>query len=97
MLRTEEFVRFRDELQPLYERLSGRAVFETMEGWLRIEINGDGKGQFHAACEAVDQPGVGNRLAFKIGFDQTELPAVVRGLDGICAALPVVGAPRASR
>ncbi len=97
MLRTEEFVRFRDELQPLYERLSGRAVFETMEGWLRIEIDGDGKGHFHATCEAVDQPGVGNRLAFKICFDQTELPAIVRGLDGVCAALPVVGGPRASR
>lgn len=87
----------RSGVRPLYEQLSGRAVFDTMEEWLRIEIKGDGRGHFHAACEAVDRPGIGNRLTFKIDFDQTELPAVVRGLDAICDALPVVAAPRVSR
>lgn len=96
MLRAEEFVRFRDELRPLYERLSGKATFDTMEGWLRIDVQGDGKGHFHAACEAIDQPGLGNPLTFKIDFDQTELPAIVQGLDAICEAVPVVGA-RGSR
>jgi hypothetical protein len=94
LLRAEEFVRFRDELRPLYERLTGKATFDTMEGWLRIDVQGDGKGQFHAACEAIDQPGLGNRLRFKIDFDQTELSAIVRDLDAICKAVPVVGAPR---
>jgi hypothetical protein len=97
MLRAEEFVRFRDELRPLYEHLAGKATFDTMEGWLRIEVQGDGKGHFHAACEAIDQPGLGNRLTFKIEFDQTELPAIVQGLDAICEAVPLVGAPRGSR
>jgi hypothetical protein len=97
MLRAEEFVRFRDELRPLYESLSGRATFDTMEGWLRIDVQGDGKGHFHAACEAIDQPGLDNRLTFKIDFDQTELPAIVQGLDAICEAVPVVGAAPGSR
>ena len=33
---------------------------------------------------------MGNRLTFEIDFDQTELPAVLRGLDAICAPIPVV-------
>ena len=52
---------------------------------------GGRKGHFHAECEAMDQPGTGNRLAFKIDFDQTELPDILRGLDAICDAIPVVG------
>jgi hypothetical protein len=97
MLRAEDFVRFRDELRPLYENLAGKARFDTMEGWLRIDVQGDGKGHFHAACEAIDQPGPGHRLTFKIEFDQTELPAIVQRLDAICDAVPIVGAPRGSR
>jgi len=31
-LRAEEFVRFRDQLRPLYEKLVGRAKFDTREG-----------------------------------------------------------------
>ena len=95
--RAEEFARFRDELRPLYERLSGKATFDTMEGGLRIDVQGDGKGHSHAACEAIDQPGMGNRLTFKIDFDQTELPAIVQGLDAVCEAVPVVGAAQGSR
>jgi hypothetical protein len=96
-LRAEDFVRFRDQLRPLYENLAGKATFETMEGWLRINVQGNGKGHFHAACEAIEQPGLGNRLTFKIDFDQTELPAIVQGLDAICEAVPIVGAPPGSR
>jgi hypothetical protein len=88
-----EFARFRDQLRVLYERLKGGAKFETMEGQLAIEIEGDGRGHFHAACMAVDQPGIGNRLTFGLDFDQTELPEILRGLDAICAAFPVVGKP----
>ena len=51
-LRADEFADFRDELRPLYENLAGRAAFRPMEPWLLIEIKGDGKGHFHAACRA---------------------------------------------
>jgi hypothetical protein len=92
-LRAEEFVGFRDQLRHLHEKLGGGAKFETMEGWLSIDIQGDGRGHFHAACMAVDQPGIGNRLTFGLDFDPTELPEILRGLDAICAAFPVVGKP----
>ncbi len=61
-----------------------------MEGWLRIDVEGDGKGHFHATCEAMDRAGTGNRLRFAVDFDQTELPAMIRDLDSICDALPVI-------
>jgi len=92
-LRAEEFVRFRDELRPLHEKLAGRAKFDTMEEWLSIEVEGDGKGHFHADCVAVDLPGTGNRLAFGIDFDQTDLPEILGGLDAMIEAFPVIGAP----
>ena len=90
-LRTEDFVRFRDALRPLDADLEGRATFATMETWLRIEIEGDGKGHFHAKCSAIDEPGLGNTLTFGVDFDQTELPDILRGLDAICVSFPVVG------
>lgn len=89
----DEFQRFRGQLLPLCERLSGRAVFDPMEPWLEIEIEGDGRGHFHASCRADDQPAVGSKLTFGIDFDQTELPAIIRGLDEVCEAFPVVGSP----
>lgn len=92
-LRAEELVGFRDQLRPLHEKLVGGAKFETMESWLTIDVQGDGKGHFHAACVALDRPGTGNRLTFGLDFDQTELPEIVRGPDAICAAFPVVGKP----
>jgi hypothetical protein len=92
-LRSDEFLRFRDGLRPLYEKLAGRAVFDPMEPWLRIEVEGDGKGHFHASCKACDQPGIGNALSFAVDFDQTELPAILEGLDAICEAFRVVGSP----
>ena len=49
---------------------------------------------FHAACESLDEPGLGNHLAFSIKLDQTVLPSISRALEAVCAALPVVHAPR---
>lgn len=92
-LRTEEFLRFRDELRPLNDSLVGRAKFNTMEEWLSIDIAGDGKGHFHADCVAIDMPGTGNRLSFGIDFDQTDLPEILKGLDAITQTFPVIGAP----
>jgi hypothetical protein len=48
-----------------------------MEEWLRVDIQGDGRGHFLAQCEASDQPGVGNTLRFELTFDQTELPPML--------------------
>jgi hypothetical protein len=92
-LRAEEFVLFRDGLRGLHDRLAGTATFETMEHWLTLKIVGDGRGHFEAKCELRDQPGIGNRLEFALAFDQTEVPPMLRELDAIVNAFPVVGRP----
>ena len=92
-LRVEDFARFRDEVRVLYESLAGRARFRTMEDWISVEIEGDGKGLLRVECSLVDEPGVGNRLTFTLGLDQTDLPEILRRLDAICGAFPTIGAP----
>jgi len=93
LLRTNELASFRDQLATLHAALNGSATFETMEQWLRVDIQGDGRGHFLAKCEARDQPGVGNTLRFELSFDQTELPPVLAALNEVVRAFPVTGSP----
>jgi hypothetical protein len=90
-LRTDEFSRFRASLAPLYQALSGEATLDSLETWLKIHVVGDGHGHFVASCVARDIPGTGNTLTFSLAFDQTDLPAIIRGLDDILRAFPVKG------
>ena len=64
-----------------------------MEHWLTLSILGDGIGHFSVDCAACDQPGTGNTLRFKLAFDQTELPAMLRDLDELLRLFPVRGKP----
>ena len=83
-----DFVRFRDGLRVLHERLSGTATLTgDYERMLQIEITGDGRGHMTAACHVTDDPAFGARLQFTIAFDQTEMPAILRGLDSVLATL----------
>jgi hypothetical protein len=94
MLRAEDFVRFRDELRPLQDGVSGRAAFDTTEDGLRVDVLGDGRGQFDATCIATDPPEIGNRLSFRIRFGEDDLRTLLADLDAICTAIPVVGKRR---
>ncbi len=93
LLRTDEFAQLRTGLARLHAELKGTAVFASMEHWLQMTIEGDGRGHFVARCEASDQPGTGNTLHFELHFDQTELPPLLAALDGVLAAFPVRGNP----
>ncbi len=92
-LRSEEFVKFMNELSMLYEELSGQAHFTTMEQWLSITVVGDGIGHFEAQCKLSDNApsGTGNTLNFFIYFDQTFIPGMIAGLNRIITAFPVIG------
>ncbi len=91
--RTTEFTSFRDQLRVLHEKLVGNATFESLEHWLRIHVEADGKGHFEARCEANDDPSFPSQLRFRLHFDQTELPPILRALDAICETFPVRGRP----
>lgn len=87
-LRADDFVRFRGSLRRLTDHLDQGATFDTLEGALKIDVSGDGRGHFEARCEVWDRPGDGNVLRFTLAFDQTHLSGLVRSLDRIVAAYP---------
>jgi hypothetical protein len=60
-----------------------------------MKIQGDGLGHFEAECHAMDQAGVGNRLEFRLSFDQTDIPGILKGLDRVNEAFPARGSPDA--
>ena len=91
-LRVDELVRFRDQLAALYETLDGRADFESMEHWLSISVQGDGKGHFKIDCQARDDAGMDNNtLNFSLFSDQTQIPRLLDGLNQTIERFPLIG------
>ena len=91
LLRTDELARLRSGLVQVRADLKGAASFESMEEWLQMTVEGDGRGRVVAKGEARDQPGTGNTLRFELDFDQTELRGALASLDAVLAAFPVKG------
>jgi hypothetical protein len=92
-LRAEELVAFHDQLARLQESLRGTAEFATMEGWLSIRVEGDGRGHMECRCVIRDEPGIGNTLDCTLATDQTCTRATVAELAAAVQAFPVVGRP----
>jgi hypothetical protein len=90
--RTTDFDRFKKDFSALYDNLSGGALFSDLEGYLELRIVGDGNGHFEMKATANDKPGIyGSQLTFEMNFDQTYIKDIVRQLDRITEAFPVVG------
>jgi hypothetical protein len=92
-LRTEEIESFRDQLKSMYQTVSGRAEFRTLEGWLSLKLAAEKTGKVECRGEMLDDPGIGNRLEFTLDLDQTYIAPVLIALDSIATAFPVVGKP----
>jgi len=86
---TTELKSFRDQAASLYESLSGEAKLDTLETQLRLTLVGNGKGNISLEGEAWDQPGIGNRLVFRLGLDQTYLAHTLKQLDAVVTRFPV--------
>ncbi|WP_295721008.1 hypothetical protein [Mucilaginibacter sp.] len=87
-----DFLRFRDELKVLYTNLDSSAKFSGYEGYLEIDIKGDGTGHLNAACVAVERSATlfGSELKFELAFDQTYIPGFIKQLDDIANRFPVI-------
>lgn len=92
-LRTEEFIVFSQELTKLYNNLKGTAQFSTMEGWLEINLTGDGVGHIQADCLLNDNPIIGNTLKFSLEIDQTYIPLLLKSIKQVTQTFPIVGRP----
>jgi hypothetical protein len=87
----EDFVSFRDELMIQYRDLTTTVSFATMESWLSLQIKGDGLGHLVVEGEAEELFASRNKLLFKIEFDQTFVPDILKALDRIIEAFPIIG------
>lgn len=88
---TIDFIQFQEELEFLYNNLSGNANFQTLEDQVEIKISGDGLGHLEAECVVMDSAGFGNKLEFEIQFDQTFLPRITNQLKQITSKFPKIG------
>jgi hypothetical protein len=89
-LRNADFLELKKGLEQLYKTLNGDAKFVSIENYLEIMIKGDGLGHFLCNCLAMDDPGIdGNRLDFKLAFDQTEIPEMIKSINKIIQNFPL--------
>jgi hypothetical protein len=69
----EEVLRFKEQLEPVYRDLKGKAEFRTLEGQLSIDINVDKFGHVIASGILKNDFSGDNELHFSLLFDQTSL------------------------
>lgn len=93
-IRAEELVDFRGQLVVLQESLRGTADFKTMEDWLSIRADGDGRGHITFRCVVLDERGGGATLRFTLATDQTFTRSTLAELTAAVEAFPVRGTPR---
>ena len=86
---TVELVAFVARLRQLHNTLHGAADFSTLEEQLHLRVTGDGKGHMELVGDVADQPGIGNRLHFRLQFDQSQLEESIRELERVTSAFPV--------
>lgn len=80
----DDFYNLEQQLSKLDKTLSGKAVLRDLEGYLELEIVGDGIGHFEVSVKMTDQPGIyQNQLVFSLQIDQSFIPEMVRQLDAI--------------
>ncbi len=89
LLSNVDFFYFKNDLEKLYTKLDGTAKFNCIEEYLQIKIKGDGLGRFAADCIAIDKPGYGHELKFRIEFDQTEILNMVKMINSLLDEFPI--------
>ena len=63
-----DVIRFRQQLEPVYEKLEGVAEFKTIEDQLAIRIEVDKLGHVQASGHLLDDFVGGNKLYFQYQF-----------------------------
>jgi hypothetical protein len=91
-LQTVDFEKFKCDINSLYENLNGVIEFNDLEGYVNIEIKGDGIGHFKCITTCEDFPGINSAtLSFEIDFDQTYIKKIVYQLNEITKKFPIKG------
>ena len=91
ILDTIGLLRFRDELERLYQTLSGEAVLESHEPNVVVRVtSGDRTGHLRVRTD-ITPDHLAQRHWFEFEIDQSYLPEAVAQLTSLLAAFPVRG------
>jgi len=88
LLATCDVPPFRTQLETLLETLSGSAIFNPIEGQLKITCVGNGRGGITVHVIAQDRARDPNELRFRLETDQTFLPRIIAELRDIESCFP---------
>jgi len=94
-LESGEFERLRRDLRPAYESLRGTAELASMEGWIVMQLTGDGIGHFAVKCWATESHSPLRSIEFEMEVDQTQVLEMLQQLETLLREFPVVGERRA--
>ncbi len=87
-IEVEDLLYFLDSLQALYETLNGEAVFNPIEGALKLNVTGDGLGHMLVTGVANGDIGCLRRIDFEFNIDQTYLKGSIDQLKSVLCAYP---------
>lgn len=76
-----DIIRFKEQLEPVYEKLEGVAEFKTVEDQLAVRIEVNKLGHVQASGYLLDDFVCGNKLYFNINYDQTLLWHTISEID----------------
>jgi hypothetical protein len=74
-------IRFKEQLEPVYERLEGVAELKTDEDQLSIRVEVDKLGHVLVSGHLLDEFVAGNKLNFNLSYDQTLLWHTISEID----------------
>jgi hypothetical protein len=78
-----DMIRFKQQLEPVYQNVEGFAEFKTIEDQLFIRIEVDKLGHVQGSGYIIDDFVAGNRLNFNINYDQTLLWHTISEIDEV--------------
>ena len=91
LLRSEELLHLKNELEMLYKQPDYSFILEPIEPWIVLNFIGNKKGQITVKGQACDEIGIGNTLGFCFGIDQSYLPEIIKSLRETIDKFPVKG------
>ena len=92
-LRTDELRDFTNEIKLMSKHLKGKANLKNLENYLHIECGMEKLGNIIWTAETCFPAGYGAVLKFEFESDQSFLIRLIKELETILTAFPVIGKP----
>lgn len=92
-LRTDELQDFLNEIKDMNTKLRGKAILKNLDSYLHFEAKMNRFGKINWSIETTFPNGDGAVLTFQFSSDQSHLPLLIKEIEQILIAFPVIGTP----